>query len=291
MLPNFLVIGAYKCGTTSLHHYLAQHPQIFIPRVKEPSYLAFVDNGDRNSPIYKKSIKTRSDYEKLFAGAQDYSAIGDVSPEYLTNPRALDNIATLIPTGRFIAIIRDPIQRAYSDYLMYRRDGLEREVDFRRALKLQEQRAKRGDPTGFYISTGFYGKQLQRYYDRFPRHQIHVTFFEDLAVDAPSVLADIWSFLDVERAFSPSDLATHNRSGIPNNSVTRFVLRNRRALRSLVGPVIPQRARSWIRGRLERNLKKPPMPEGARQQLAEIYHDDVRRLELLIGRRCSRWSI
>lgn len=290
MLPNFLVIGAYKCGTTSLHHYLRQHPEIFMANVKEPSYFAFADGADCANPAYSKSVKTREAYEALFEGAEGYRAIGEVSPEYMTNPRAVSAIAEAVPSVRLIAILRNPVDRAFSDYLMYRRDGLEKEVDFVRALELQEARAAQGEATGFYVSTGYYGAQLRAYYRDFPPENIAVFAFEDLARDPSGVLREVFGFLGVDPEFRPAEFVSYNRSGLATNPVSRFLLRNRRSLRTFMGPLVPQKLGRWIRRNLEKGLERPSMPGEARTYLRTIYDEDIQQLKELTGRRFQQWG-
>ena len=217
MLPNFLVIGAYKSGTTSLYRYLAQHPQVFVPRVKEPSYFAYAAaEQEANTVVSRKSVKTLTEYESLFREASRYVAIGDVSPEYMTSPIAAQAIKKSVPHARLIAILRNPVDRAYSDFLMYRRDGKEKISDFAKALEMQADRALEGDPTGFYISTGFYGEQLRRYYEIFPASQIKVFLMEELQSDSSRTLSQMFQFLGVDSNFVPDNLDNLQsfRSGI-----------------------------------------------------------------------------
>ena len=110
-----------------------------------------------------------------------------------------------MPHAKLIAILRNPVERAYSDFLMYRRDGKEKLGDFARALDEQSDRAARQDPTGFYVSTGFYGRQLARYYDLFPADQIRVYLLEELTADSTRVLCRMFEFLGVDAAFVPGD--------------------------------------------------------------------------------------
>ena len=296
--PTFLVIGAYKAGTTSVHHYLQQHPDVYVPRRKEPNYFAFGDvavpvgaptSGARAPhPAAASSVTRREDYLRLFDGRRDERAVGEVSPEYLVNERACEAIRSELPDVRLVAVLRNPVERAFSDYLMYRRDGVEPDADFGRALDQQEQRRRRGEPTGWYLETGFYGRQLARYLDAFPPEQVAVHLFEDLVRDPEGTMAAISTFIGVD----PVPLASvdqYNASGVPRNPVLGAVLRSRRWLGPPVKKVLPERLRPAIERFVQRGLDRPTLAPEHRARLVDTYADDVRLLEGLTGRDLSPW--
>ncbi len=299
--PTFLVIGAYKSGTTSVHHYLAQHPQVFVPRRKEPNYFAFGDvavavgsgaaalpaNGAPH-PAAATSVTRREDYVRLFDEVRGERAVGEVSPEYLVNERACDAIHRELPDARLVAVLRDPVERAWSDYLMYRRDGLEPEEDFGRALDEQDERRRRGAPTGWYVESGFYGRQLARYYDAFSADQISVHRFEDLARDPEGTMTAVTAFLGVDPA--PLRSADHmNASGVPRNRALAAVLRSRRWLGPPLKKVLPDRLRPGLERVVQRGLDRPSLAPEHRARLAETFRDDVALLGRLTGQDLSSW--
>ena len=225
--PDFLVIGAYKAGTTSLDRYLRTHPEIFLPAVKEPSYYAFTGPNAASRPRPPDAVTDRHQYLALFDSVAGERAIGEVSPEYLVHPDAADAIAAELPDVKLIAVLRNPVERAYSDYLMYVRDGRE-PLDFTAALAAQDERHA-GDPRGHYVDTGRYGEQLDRYYQRFDRSQIRVYLFEDLANDPAACVRDVFAFLGVDTTFVPADLGENNVSGVPRGRMQAALLRTRRS--------------------------------------------------------------
>jgi hypothetical protein len=154
-LPNFLVIGAGRSGTTSLHHYLGQHPDIFVPAVKEPNFFAFmgedivvVDHYDHW--IRQNSITDLAAYKALFDRATAEHAIGEVSPQYLFNRRAPERIKALIPQARLIVILRNPADRAYADYIARFGNGWKTRTDFRSAISEEERRTRENIRLGVY---------------------------------------------------------------------------------------------------------------------------------------------
>lgn len=298
--PTFLVIGAYKSGTTSVHHYLAQHPQVFVPRRKEPNYFAFGDvavavgsgaaarPAATPHPAAATSVTRREDYVALFDDVAGERAVGEVSPEYLVNERACDAIRRELPDARLVAVLRDPVERAWSDYLMYRRDGLEPEEDFGRALDHQDERRRRGSPTGWYVESGFYGRQLARYYDAFSADQISVHLFEDLVRDPDGTMAAVTTFLGVDPV--PLRSADHlNASGVPRNRALAAVLRSRRWLGPPLKKVLPDRLRPGLERVVQRGLDRPPLAPEHRARLVETFRDDVALTGRLTGRALSSW--
>src|SRR5215207_97171 len=287
ILPNFLVIGAYKSGTTSVHHYLRQHPQIYVPQFKEPNFFAFKNGADAEHPAAATAVTTMSEYRRLFEDVRDEIAVGEVSPEYLVNPRAPARIRTCLPEVRLIAILRNPVERAYSDYLMYRRNGEEPFADFGCAVDHQEDRYRRRQSTGYYVRTGFYAEQLTRYLDLFSSTSISVHLFDDLVQDPGAVMSEIFRFLGVDVVALPS-LEQHNVSGEPRNALIALALRSRRWATPVLD-VLPDRVRPKIERMVQRGLRRPPLPPEQRTRLQEVYRDDILALSSLIGRDLSHW--
>src|SRR5215210_5286768 len=125
-LPNFIIVGAAKAGTTALYWYLSEHPAVYMSPVKETFYFAYgVDEAGRllygDPEVHRFPVKTLREYEALFAAAGDASAIGEASPIYLECPQSAGRIRELIPAARIVASLRQPVDRAYSDYIMYLR--------------------------------------------------------------------------------------------------------------------------------------------------------------------------
>ena len=286
--PNFLVIGAYKSGTTSLDRYLRQHPEVFLPAVKEPNYFATIGAEESDRPTSPGTIADRDRYVRLFDGVRDERAIGEVSPEYLVHPAAAAAIATELPEVRLIAVLRNPVERAYSDFLMYLRDGRE-QLDFAGALAAQDERSQRGDPTGHYVDTGFYGAHLQRFYDRFDRDQLRVHLFEELASDPKALLCDLFGFLGVDPSFVPTDTGEHNVSGVPRNAAQKALLKARAQLGPSLRRVVPAGLKHKIDRRIQAGLDRPPLPDECRRALVDVYRADLEHLGELLGRDLGSW--
>ena len=213
MLPNFIVIGAAKAGTTALYWYLAEHPMVFMSPLKETNYFAYGLDADGrllygNPEVHHFPVTSRADYERLFAEAGRALAIGEASPIYLECPQAATRIHELLPGSRIICAIRHPVDRAYSDYLMYLRSR-GRRLDPDRDLSPTAEWAR---PDSHWMRIGNYHDQLLRYFQAFPRDRIHVFLFDDLKRSPLTVVRELYGFLGEARS-SPPTWRLHTMSG------------------------------------------------------------------------------
>ncbi|PLS87415.1 MAG: sulfotransferase [Actinobacteria bacterium] len=296
-MPNFLVIGAAKAGTTSLYHYLNQHPEVFMSPVKEPKFFAlegekpdFRGPGDREA--WREAISSLDAYQALFEGVTDEKVVGEASPLYLYSEKAPARIKHHVPEARLIAVLRDPVERAYSQFLHKVRDGKEPLADFARAIEAEEGRVKENWAYGWhYKRRGFYYRQLSRYYAMFGPEQIRVYLYEDLKGDPAGLLRDVYGFLGVDDSFVPDMSLKHNVSGIPKNRLVHSLLRGRNPVKAALKPFLPRRLRKRLLVNLQgRNLTEPPgVAPAVRRALIEEYREDVSKLQGLIGRDLSGW--
>ncbi len=291
VVPDFFVIGAYRCGTTSLYRSLRQHPQVFLPLEKEPNFFAVDGNPEAGAVLRSRSTVTPSDYHALYASASPGQKTGDISPEYLRNPRVASRLAEVAPRAPLVAVLRNPIERAWSDYLLHVRDGDEPCDLLRDALAQQAQRQQVEHRGGHYLDSGFYATQLARYFALFPRNQIQVHLFEELMQDRQTVLAQMFRHIGVDAAFVPEPEPAVNVSGIPDSKGLAWVLRARKVVRPLVNRGVIERARpAWERF-LNRRLRRPALEQEDWDLLAGIFRDDVLRLGDLLNRDLSNWLV
>lgn len=296
MLPNFLVIGAARSGTTSLHHYLSSHPEIYMSPVKEPNYFAY--DGERFEfrelapgwrELARLSVTDLQAYQELFRNVSGEKGIGEISPSYMRSPGAAERIRATIPDARLVAVLRDPAERAFTNYLGRLRDGTEQSADPYGAIG----GALRGEGpvwrSELYIDLGCYHARLRPYFERFDRKQIRIYLFEDFVHDAGTVLRDLFSFLGVDPTFVPDTSLVHNPTGTIDNPVIRFAWTSTRALRVRLGPWVPEPARRAAWSLLRRNLTRPTLPPDLRAALVEHYRPDVLELEKLLDRDLSAW--
>jgi hypothetical protein len=273
-MPNFLIIGAAKAGTTALHTYLRQHPQVYMTPEKETNFFAFEGEninfqGPGDEALKDFSITDLSVYQAEFKGIINEVAIGEACPIYLYNPQAPKRIKNYIPNVRLIAILRNPVARAYANYLHLIRDDREPLQDFSLAL---EDEAKR--------------IQLQRYYGTFDRDQIKVYLYEDLRSNSLALLEDIFQFLEVESHFVPDMGIKPNKSGMPKNKIAHYFLTKPNPVKTILKPLFPDKLRQKIQ---HKNLNTPQISEEVREKLTEIYREDILQCQDLIQRDLSGW--
>jgi hypothetical protein len=295
-LPNFLVIGAGRSGTTSLYHYLGQHPGVYLPPVKAPSH--FFCCGER-SPIDDPLLRAQTSqfvpdpiaYERLFDGVRGETAIGEVSPVYLATTVAAPRIAARLPGVKLIAVLRHPIDRAWARYVGRVRDGLERRTDFREIVRA-ETRAPlpRDDAFGTYVASGFLHHFLSGYFERFPRQRIRIHLFEDLVRDPAALVADLFGFLGVDPAFRPDTTARHNPSGgLVRNRPLRALWTRSALLRTRLRPHLPEPLRRAAFRAVTGDLVTPSLDPSLRAELLQLFRTDTERLQELIGRDLTHW--
>jgi hypothetical protein len=289
-LPNFLIIGAAKAGTTALYWYLAEHPDVFMSPVKETFYFAYgVDAGGNllygDPHVHRFPVKTRSEYEALFAGANGASAIGEASPIYPECPQAAERIRALIPDARLICSLRHPVDRAYSDYLMYlRRRG--RRLDPARDLTAGAAWAR---PDSRWMAVSRYHEQLARYFELFPRAQLHIVLSGDMKRHPVESIQGMYRFLGVNPSFTPDLDTPHNVGGTPASPLLEKVFTSH-ALKSVVEPWMPKAAANWLRRLRSRTMRKAPaLPAELKAELTSRFRDDILRTSDLIGRSLDHW--
>ena len=296
-MPNFLIIGAAKAGTTSLYASLKQHPQIYMTTVKEPNFFALEgEKLDFPSGVpregYRANCKTSIEsYCEQFQGVSNEIAIGEASPIYLYHPKAPERIQHYVPHAKLIAILRNPVERAYSNFLHHMRECCEPFTDFAQALQQEENRIRNNWWWGFYyVSAGFYYIQLKRYFDKFDRSQIHVYLYEELHTNPVSLLRDIFKFLQVDETFIPNTSTKYNVSGIPKNQLFYNFLTQPNLIKEPFKRLLPSNLRQSIVLNLKnRSLIKPQLSSEVRSQLIQVYREDILKLQDLIERDLSQW--
>lgn len=302
MGPDFIIIGAPKAGTTALHAALASHPQVAMCRPKEPKYWMCDDAppphwtgpGDKHSQ--QEWIWRRSEYDALWSSARDDQLRGESTPFYLWHRGAQERIASGLPSVKLIAVVRDPIDRAYSNWMHLWCDGLEPESDFLRAFDLAASRAARGwAPFWRYGELGLYGSQLESLCSLIGRERVLVLRYRDL-VDAPGTTVD--------RACSFLGLTPGLVGAVPKDNARHYVPPGWRP--RVVGPVI--RGGAWLgqfappqwwrtaEPRLVRQLRgqgeahRPLLSPSQRASLLPAFADDIKLLSELTGDDYSAWT-
>lgn len=301
-MPNFLIIGAMKAGTTSVYRYLRQHPQIYMSPKKEPEFFDLEGRElDFDGPEGKERVRrdmerihptTIEGYRELFRDVDGEKAVGEASQVYMYSRQAPERIKHHVPDAKMIAILRNPVERAHSAFSYLTLGGREPITDFSTALRAEEARvAGNWKWVYHYKSLGFYHEQLSRYLQMFDRDRIQIHLYDDLHRDMPGVMKSIFRFLEVDDGYTPDTSVRHNVSGIPRSGPLSRLIDRPNPLKKAIKPLLPEEVRWRIVARLKnRNLTEPPPLEPeVREELIEVYRQDILRLEGLIGRDLSAW--
>lgn len=293
-LPTFLVIGASRSGTTSVHHYLGQHPQVFTTAIKEPGYFLYMDGPVRPGGVAaewlrRTAVPRRADYEALFAAAGDARARGESTPLYLSVPEVPGRIHRLVPEARLVALLRQPAERAHSQWLGVRRDYAGVPARFEDWLAGDGEPRVDGWLSAAIVESNRYATHLRRYLELFPRQRLRVHLYDDLVADPHRVLRDLFEFLEVEPAFVPDFTQRHGRTGIVRNPLLRRFWLYSGSARRLARPFLPRRLRDLAFDRVVRDLERPPLDAEIRARITAPLRDEIRALEDLLGRDLSHW--
>jgi hypothetical protein len=286
--PNFFIVGAAKAGTTSLHRYLEQHPQVLMSSVKEPrffeaGYEKVISGGktEKRRWTMPMPITEERKYLQLFKGAGEAKAIGETSPSYLWDEEAPYLIKEKVPEAKIIISLRDPIERAYSQYLHHVRMGIEIQPFYEALFD---------ELNFYYVEPGRYSGQVKRYLEVFEKDQVLVIMYEDLKRNPVELLRRVADFLGVDRepVKHISMDTTYNPYRAPKNRLVQLILSKtiwlRFVWRHTIKRITPLGLRSYInRTFFYKRATKPPIDRKAVEYLKTIYEEEIVELEELLG--------
>lgn len=293
MLPNFICPGAARSATTALYYLLIQHPQIFLPSLKETRF--FTQDFEKGLPWYE---------EKYYNGVADEIAVGDISPVYLIDDRCPQRIHDALgPDIKVLFMLRDPIERAYSHYSMLRNHEFE-DLPFEEAIVLDEdsriaKSLKRYEHEyGFqYLKESRYSAGIERYLEYFGSDHIKYVLFEEFTNDTANQLTGILDFLNVPGPFDFNlDVYKNPTGGSSSSGLNKIFYNNPLAkkARDLIQMNTGWKAQSMLK-KVKTTLLKgrqseaPKLNEDTRERLYSEFEDELVRLEALLGRELSVW--
>jgi Sulfotransferase domain len=279
--PSFIIIGAGKCGTTSLHSYLQQHPQIYICPKKETFF--FINEASRASHRKWGAVESLEAYLSLFESAPAGAVIGEISTNYYRYPESAQQIHDLLPDVKIIAILRNPAERAFSSYQMFVREGHET-AQFEDILTADNH----------YVNPGFYYRELTPFFEVFERQQIKILLYDDLCQNPTSFMQDLCRFIGVDEQVALDMSQRQREGGIPKHQGLYALLTRPNPLRGAITSVlklaVPLELRQqWRLSLVKKTTQKARLSASARQQLLTLYHSDILQLQDLIGRDLSSW--
>lgn len=287
VLPNFLIVGTPKAGTTAIYHYLNQHPEIYLSPHKEPHLFSFI--GERQ-PHW--GIQTLNEYEQLFDGVTIEKAIGEASTWYLYSQTAAEQIKQYIPDAKIIIMLRNPIERAYSSWAFRVQCGWESITDFQQALAVEKKRiAQKYEWDFHYLQVGFYARQIKRYLELFTKEQIHICLYDDFKNNPVKEISAIFDFLKVNPDFIPDTDCKHNITTVPKNHLIHSLFKTNSQIKDKIKIMLPTNLRNTLVNRFKQNnyLQLPPLSSKIRREYNFYYQEDILKTALLINRDISHW--
>ena len=289
--PNFFVVGAPKAATTALYHALRQHRDVFLPEVKEPHFYAYLADRSAAGHLYADEAAARRRYAELYAGVEGESAIGDASTTNLVVPGAAAAIAADVPEARIVAILRQPVDRAFAHWSHFRAAGGEPLADFAEAIRQERPRQEAGFPFTYrYLEWGRYSARLPAFFEHFGRDRVLVHLYDELIADPDAVVRATLRFLDLDESHGVARVERHNEMRVPRSPVLQQALEGRgrggRVARRLLPPAARQAAAGWTRAHLSH---KPAIDPDLRAELTGYFAEEIDRLEELIGRDLAGW--
>jgi hypothetical protein len=291
--PDFFIAGAQRAGTTSLYEYLNAHPDVFMPEVKEPHFFCEVAPGGEAllRSVRSRVISNEQDYLALFDGAAAGQIAGEATPFYMYDADAPGRIKARVSDAKIIALLRDPIERAHSNYMIHTVEGWETRT-FPRAVREDYASERKGlGVSHLYVEIGLYAEQVERYFETFGRESVRVYLYDDLIADPARVVEDACAFLELpflDGAFCDFE-KKHGAYQVPRNAAVKWLMGNVLA-RNLAISLLPQRLLAYLRDHVL--FSRPPRPAiepEARALLHDIFSEDVARLARLIDRNLDDW--
>ena len=283
MRVGIFIVGAPKAGTTSLHYYLNEHPEILMSSLKEPDFFSHQDILEQGLYYENSKINTIQKYHNLFNESHEAKIFGDSSVSYLFYPEVSKRIKEYNSKAKIVIMLRNPTDRAFSHYLMDFRLGLvsERFEDVfhkKQGLKFQQ-----------YFLLGNYYSQVKRYINEFSKENIHLIWYSDFKKDAEKEIKKLFKFIDVNSDYKVNFKTVYNRSFVPKNNIIRIiysVVWFRKLILFFISPKIVR----FFKSILFIKENKPRITAKTRRILAEYYKDDISKLEKLLSTNLSEWK-
>ncbi len=310
-LPDFFLVGAVKAGTTALHLFLDQHPEIYMSPVKETNFFSQADmdeahfnrdyrhdvnvgldrylEGPMNRAIHIANVQRWDQYRKLFRDATGYRMVGEASNSYLLCPSAAPAIAEACPDARILMMLRNPIDRAWSQYIMNLRLGKTLSEDFIEEFNADSNKEHQGWGVSHnYRELGHYARQLERFYAHFPRERVKVLLYDDYRADPAAAMQDIFRFLGVDPDVAVDTDQRPNEAAVPRFKRLNYLLFQSGVVNA-VKRMVPESWKGAAKSAMFSKADIPQIGEREKDFLRQEYGESVARLGHLLDRDLSHW--
>jgi len=282
--PNFFIVGAMKCGTTSLNEYLKHHPEIFMSEIKEPHYFSKSIEYD-SIFLGEHLISEKEEYLHLFENVKDEKIVGEASTTYLPDPEAPKLIHQIVPNARILISVRDPVERALSHYspLIQSQHKI---GTFHEQIQDEFKHLKDNDISKLgLLKCGLYFEGIKRYLDIFEKNHVKIIIFEELVKNTQGILEEILRFLGVTSTIHNFKPQVHNPYRISRGPISKSILWNN-ILSNLARKFLSESTRKSLSTQiLQKKSSKPEMEVKDRNFLIDFYQNDVQKLQDLLGKK------
>jgi len=279
--PDLFIVGAPKAGTTSLHEYLKKIPGIFMSEVKEPCYFCKIVIPKDH---YVTPIRDKKKYLALFQKSKNEEKVGESSVWYLSDPEASTLIHQQVPHAKIIILLRDPVERALSHYLMLEGRNLFKSSSFHEQVQKEISQGLDYKTPHIRLDAGFYYNDIKRFLETFGKKQVMIIIFEEFVVNTKEILKNILEFLDVSASLEKFEPQRHNPAMVSKYPLVNEFL-NFSLVSKLRQKLIPEQIQRNIKKKLFKDLKHEyKMTSEDRSFLKEYYYGDVKKLQEFLGR-------
>jgi hypothetical protein len=309
--PNFFLVGTVKGGTTALHRYLSSHPQVFVSPIKEVNYFSreaihpenFSDDykhdiavdvekylsGNMSYPVHIAHITDEKTYHKLFEKVKDELAIGEMSLSYLLYKGVAEKIKSYNSDARVLIMLRNPADRAFSQFIMNLKQGKILNTNFREEITRDDQVV----PSGWginhqYLYIGKYYNQVKDYLEVFPKEQVKVLLYDEFLASPQKILSEMFTFLGVANDIVIDSNQKYNEGGKSRFPHMNYFL-NHSGILQKAKQILPYSWRGNFKRLLYTQKNLPKLEEKDRNWLIDYYREDILALQKLINKDLSAW--
>jgi Sulfotransferase domain len=296
IFPNLFIVGAPKCGTTTLHYWLSLHPNVYMTAHKEPSYWCGFNKIDWSGPgsntFRKGLVENFGAYKSLFSTSKKYKLVGEASTDYLwveQTPEKISKFCGNIDT-KIIIIIRNHVERAFSEHMHLIREGRE-DLDFISSFQLEDFRYSQSwQPLFYHYRRGIYEPGIKRFHNVFGRENVIILSFDEIKSNPERTFINICNFLRIAPYSIPKKIVL-NRSGVPRSLMLHKILKKNTIIKRLIKKLTGEKfGRSMISLFDNYNLKKAKITKNEREFAWNLFYDDFKNLQNLIDINISHWN-
>lgn len=290
-LPNFIIIGPPKSGTTSLYNYLKQHPDIYLPETKELHYFTYEflkenANGPGDRDVLPRLCSTYQEYENNYLHVNDEKAIGEISPSYFYYAHVSERIIRELGSVKILMILRNPVQKAFSQYVHMVSEKRETLTFYEALMEERKRAALHWLDIWRYAESTLYADRIKKYIEVFGRDNVKVLLFEEMVNSPDTFMSDLYTYLGVDGSFICDTSRAFNKTRVPRFKFVSDLFKRPNVLKDSLKKFMPEGLRTSLRESvIEMNaIEKPVMDNESRKYLRDFFAEDMKKLQEVLER-------